>query len=366
MARAEVSPSPGARHRAGARRRASDILAPTHRSRARRSGDRSVLAILGLALVTVLVAPSGTTMARWQDSATLALPTIHADRPAITVTGNADGTFTATNTSTRTLLDWSVASLSFDVPGSEGQVPSMNSSIEVRATSAEGDCTRVIAEGKIATGRAGHQGAVDFTRSERSPLTAGASEKVCIEVKKSNLDRWMARRGVTVTLSVAADSNPAGWTAAGSGVALYKPTGGDDERPSSDDESTETDEDGEDGSDGDEQPGDDADHEARTVAVPGALATDATPTGVAGPTPTPTAGPTPSPTAEAPATPATDVAPDVALTITGSGDGSAAGNRASDATETFSTADNTEVPGPQADESGVVTDEKVTTPAAGQ
>ncbi|MHB1063481.1 MAG: hypothetical protein ACYC1Z_03145 [Georgenia sp.] len=370
MARAEVSASPGARHRAGARRRTSGILAPARRSRSRRSGGRSVLAILGLALLTVVVAPSGTTMARWQDSATLALSTIQADSPGITVTGKPDGTFTVTNTSARTLLDWSVASLSFDVRGAEGRAldhggpgkgwDHKNSLIKVSAMGAGGDCTR-----EIAKGHAGLDEATEFISSQSSPLSAGASAKVCIEVMNGSLDRWMADHDVTVTLSVAADSHPAGWTAAGSGVASYGVTGGDEEPSSSDDESTGNDRDE---PSGHEQTGEDADREARAAAaVPGALAADTTTTGVADPTPTPTADPTPSLAAEAPAAPATDVAPDVAPATTRSGDRTAAAeNRASDATETFSTADNTEVPGAQADESGVVTDEKVTTPAAGR
>ncbi len=213
MARIDAGAAPGARHRGPARAR--------HREG---RGARPFLAVVLLALLALVVAPSGTTRAAWQDTAALAVPSLRTDTPGITVSGRGDGTFLVTNTSSRARLDWSVASLRFDVegwqPGGDG-VPGRGlehktTLVKVSASGPGGPCTREIAKGTVRLGTA-----IELISAVPSPLAARAAETVCLEVLNGSLHRWMAHEDVAVTLSVGAVSNPAGWTVDGTGTAAY-------------------------------------------------------------------------------------------------------------------------------------------------
>lgn len=217
MARTGGGAAPRARHRAPDRAR-------------RRAGRRAraSLAVPFLGLL-VVVAPSGTTMAAWQDSATITVPTLRTDTPGITVTGRDDGTFVVTNTSARTLLDWSVASLRFDVAGLQpgGGVPGRGlehkaSLVKVSASGPGGPCSREVAKGTVRLGAG-----IELISSAPSPLAARAAEPVCLEVLNGSLQRWMAHHDVAVTMSVEAVSDPAGWSVGGTGTAAYGSDDGD-------------------------------------------------------------------------------------------------------------------------------------------
>lgn len=213
----------------------------------RRGAARWFVPLLLLAVLAVVVSPSGTTQARWQDSAAVELPTLHADSLEITVAGRTSAGFTVTNTSSRAVLEWKVSSVRIDLPdagspegrgddgarhGGKGQGwlnGTMPFAVHAGRATAGGECTgSVVARGRFRP----DVRLTELDDAAASRLGPAETAAVCVELNNPNVHRWMAENGVDVTLSVLAWSGSGGWTAAAEAAAPYRAADAEQEWPS--------------------------------------------------------------------------------------------------------------------------------------